>query len=157
MAIEQAGEIAISKMIEDKDKRIIGGVEDEGKLHNKRTELEKKIKDGTATPADIDEAKRLAATVGKNVDVARKNLDPANRSTTEQLVGGITSLVGGDEARQAIRADEKAQRETLQATTKELAAFAKTIADASKNVGDHKPPAPQRHDPMTSPNRGGTQ
>lgn len=164
IAIEQAGEIAISQMVEEKNKTMRGGVEAQSSAGNSKRELLAKIKAGTATPEDIEKARAISMSVQNSVAKQQGSLDVDKKSLTEKLVGGAGMLLGGDEFKEALATEQKAQTENLKATKTALDDLNKAIASSAEALrkqaevagtgGMHDPHSPARNQPMSQ--RGGS-
>ncbi len=160
IAIEQAGEIAIAKMIEAKDKSLTDAVGGEGAASNEMRAIQAKVKDGTATPEDIMKAKAVAAATEKNVNALRNEADPTKDGILKSGVKGLTSLTMGKEGKDALASEAKAQQETLKATIAALAKLNTAIAASETAMKEHagasagaNPADPKRNQSMAA--RGG--
>ena len=148
IAIEQA----IIQAVEAKEKRQLEGVGAEGAAGNEQRKLEEKIKNGTATQKDIDEARKVSGQVGQTLAKERDGLDGNRRGNVENFLRGVAVTVDPN----TVKVDEKHQRETLNATATALRQLNRAIAESEKALKDHPPGGKGARDlPLTNPQRGG--
>lgn len=166
IALEQGIE-KIDEMFKKKTEEQNGDALRGGNIEQKRAALIAKVQSGTATPADIEQAKRDLATAEGDVASQAKRLDPENKSLTEKLIGAAGTVVPGMDDALAVedrsaRAEYARAKQSVESFTKTIEAAAKAIEDHSKKVsgspggkGDANSPA--RINSLASPKRGGHQ